>query len=80
LIVRRWSDTVLALYAEDGNPFGGYLVEVVTQQAFCEQSERVSGYDNEGGRAGAQTPVDPGLAPTRPERFPMMTPSPDRRR
>jgi hypothetical protein len=77
--VRRWSDHVLALYVPDGR-FGRLLrivdtSETVANTGFQEHWERMFGYDDDtsqDGRAGAQTPVDPGLAPNRAERSPMM--------
>jgi hypothetical protein len=46
MTIRRWSDTVLAVYVDDDtNPFGGHLVEVVDAQAFQQDSNHEHGYD-----------------------------------
>lgn len=50
MIVRRWSDTVVAEYRDDGNPFGGYLVcvhETVDTQA-NERDSNAGSWENEG--------------------------------
>jgi hypothetical protein len=79
---RWWSQWVFAEYsADDGSLFGGNFLRIVdTRETVATQgehgeSERMFGYDDDtsqDGRAGAQTPVIPGLAPTSPERSPMM--------
>lgn len=87
MIVRRWSEWVVAAYVEDpGNPFGDRLLyvadrrESVAMPSVSAGFAPVFGYDRDttkSGRAGAQTPVIPGLAPTEPERPPMMQHTPD---
>jgi hypothetical protein len=56
---RRWSDTVLAEYRDDGNPFGGYLVRVL-ETVDTQQNERDSNagsWENEWDRRDESSPV-----------------------
>lgn len=71
--VRQWGPTTFAVYRDDGNPFGGYLRRVLSESDSVDcialqrirrvarrwEGTRVREYED--GRAGAPTPVSPGL-------------------
>jgi hypothetical protein len=75
--VRRWSDHVVAEYADDGNPLGGYLLRIVdTRETFVAQAilwdvEPAYGYDDDApGESATATKRPAGLDPDDLDRSP----------